>query len=297
MRLLYKQTLLKSGYFSMGNSETRVIDTNELVAKKIEQLKEQVITNTPKTFPNDFSGALDAGEVAKLLADTDDEGMPDEAGQESYANGIPASLLANAEEAANEILENARKEAEAIIENAKIEAENMKEAAFQNAQENGRKSGYESGMNQAMLEFTQKQEELNDFRIQLEKDYTEKLDEMEPLLVDTIADVYEHIFKVDLETRRNLVLKLVSETIHKIDSSRNFIVHVSAEDYAEVKGRKEELLAACSMTNATVEVIEDISLVKDECLIETDGGIYDCSLSGQLEQLRNQLRLISYEKA
>ena len=45
-----------------------------------------------------------------------------------------------------------------------------------------------------------------------------------------------------------------------------------------------------------MEVIEDISLRKNECLIETEGGIFDCGLGTQLAELSRKLRLLSYEK-
>ena len=44
-----------------------------------------------------------------------------------------------------------------------------------------------------------------------------------------------------------------------------------------------------------MEIIEDMTLKKNECMVETDGGIYDCSLDGQLEALRKELLLLSYD--
>ena len=49
--------------------------------------------------------------------------------------------------------------------------------------------------------------------------------------------------------------------------------------------------------NATLEVVEDAALRKNECMIETEGGIYDCSLDVQLAALRRELLLLSYESA
>ena len=45
-----------------------------------------------------------------------------------------------------------------------------------------------------------------------------------------------------------------------------------------------------------IEIIEDIALVKGDCLIETDGGIFDCGISTQLEELSKKLRVLSFEK-
>lgn len=41
--------------------------------------------------------------------------------------------------------------------------------------------------------------------------------------------------------------------------------------------------------------MKDITLGKGECLIETEGGIFDCGLGTQLSELRQKLKLLSYE--
>ncbi len=60
--------------------------------------------------------------------------------------------------------------------------------------------------------------------------------------------------------------------------------------------QKKEIQAESVAGNATVEIIEDISLRKNECLIETEGGIFDCGLGTQLSELSRKLKLLSYEK-
>ena len=40
---------------------------------------------------------------------------------------------------------------------------------------------------------------------------------------------------------------------------------------------------------------EDATLEKNECMIETGNGVFDCSLGTQLEALNEELRLLSYE--
>ena len=44
-----------------------------------------------------------------------------------------------------------------------------------------------------------------------------------------------------------------------------------------------------------VELLEDVTLGKNECMIETGNGVFDCSLGTQLEALNEELRLLSYE--
>ena len=47
-------------------------------------------------------------------------------------------------------------------------------------------------------------------------------------------------------------------------------------------------------SSATVEVINDVTLTAGNCFVETDGGIFDCSLGTELELLKKELRVLSY---
>jgi len=51
------------------------------------------------------------------------------------------------------------------------------------------------------------------------------------------------------------------------------------------------LLAAVE-GGAEVEIVKDLSLGKAECIIETPYGSVDCSLEGQIEQMRESLMMI-----
>ena len=59
--------------------------------------------------------------------------------------------------------------------------------------------------------------------------------------------------------------------------------------------QKKQLSAGAAAPNTVVEIVEDITLGKGECLIETEGGIFDCGLGTQLSDLRRKRKLLSYE--
>jgi len=73
------------------------------------------------------------------------------------------------------------------------------------------------------------------------------------------------------------------------------LVHVSRTDYEAVMQEKKSIISKLPSQTATLEIVEDITLKENECIIETSSGIYDCSLGMQLEELTRKLRLLSYE--
>ena len=42
-----------------------------------------------------------------------------------------------------------------------------------------------------------------------------------------------------------------------------------------------------------IEIVTDPSMKRNECLIDTDTGVYDCSLDIQMENLINDIRILA----
>ena len=141
------------------------------------------------------------------------------------------------------------------------------------------------------------QKQCEDERLQQEQEYQKKLEEMEPLMVDTLCDVYSHIFKVEAKEHKELVLKLLQDTLLKVDGTGSIIIHVAKEDYAYVQEQKGALLEEAGMQSGSVEIVSDAALARAQCMIETEGGVYDCSLDTELAELKRRLMLLAYQKS
>ncbi|MDE5748569.1 MAG: hypothetical protein K2I21_13465 [Acetatifactor sp.] len=281
--------LLKQGYGFIlnGTEEKRVIDTNELAARRLEELKETIGRQAQdEEFVEGFVQGIEAVDVSALL-DSVDEGsnvLKADSAQES------ASVIQNANAQAEEILEDARARADRMMQDAQEQAENLKRTAA----EEGRMSGYREGKERADAEAEGQRRQLKAKEAQLEADYQSAIDQIEPQLVEAITGIYEHIFHVELQSYRDILIHLIASTLHKAEGSKVFLVHVSREDYSFVSMQKKQLQAGLGGNGVTLEIIEDATIDKDACMIETEGGIFDCGLGTQLTQLRQKLRLLSY---
>ena len=195
---------------------------------------------------------------------------------------------------AQEILASARREADSIKSNALIEAQAEIENLRQNTYEEARSQGYDAGYNEAVEQVEQQKLQLADEQKRLEEEYQELVKNLEPKFVETLTDIYEKVFQIDLKKEHDIVMHLIASTMHKIEGNSNYLIHVSKEDYPYVNMKKNEILASALSANASVELVEDITLGPNDCIIETDGGIFDCGLGTQLEELTQKLRLLSY---
>ncbi len=280
--------LLKGRYMNLQQEDKRVIDTNELVARRIEEL-------TIKMRQSQGDGFV-SGLEAEMIELEESEGELD--GEEIARNNV---IKANQE--AQKLRVQAKQEADAMLEEANAEAERIQQEAKAAALaerdrvlSEARQQGYAEGLEKANKEAEQMRKQLQDKEKKLEADYRKCMDELEPQFVDTIAGIYEHVFHVELQSYREILTFLISTTMRKIDGNRSFIIHVSKEDYPYVSMQKKQIAAGATASNSYLEVVEDLTLTKNECLIETEGGIFDCGLGTQLKELGQKLRLLSYEK-
>ncbi len=304
--------LLKVFHVQVDDTKKRVIDANQLFTEKIEQ-EEARMQNEADGLFDDTEEYLGPEEIDPALLDMDAsvgdlemEGMPEGQEGEEFQPQIPVkrapSVTAQASRQAEEILQQAQEEADALLASAREEIETLKAQTMEQARnegyESGMKEGLRTGMADAEAQLAEKTEALEqEYREKnrsLEEQYDELIKEIEPEFVDKITSIYEHIFRVDLSSHKDIVVHLIRMTLHGIEPSRHYIVRVSKEDYAFVNMQKKQI--AEGMSNSTVEIVEDVTLRKSECMIDTDGGIFDCSLDTELQELTKRLKALSYSE-
>lgn len=301
---MYSGNLLKMGFADLQDVETRVIDSNELMARRLEELavKLEQQENISENPEDGFFSGLSAEHVEGLLSEEemDSEDAP-------RSNVIKANPVPGVSAEAERILAEARQTAEEILVQARVQAQTEAEEILAAARVNihvereevlaaAREQGYQDGVSRAMGEFEAKEKALLEQQKAMKAEYDEMLDLLEPRFVDVITDVYEHLFGVELSSYREVLVHLIGNAVRRIEG-RDFLVRVSGEDFPYVNMEKKALISALSSPGATLELVEDSTLRHNECMIETEGGIFDCSLGTQLGELKQKLRLLSYEKA
>ena len=183
---------------------------------------------------------------------------------------------------ANETLDAARNEAEAIREAAREEGYNQ---GMEDADAYIRDAISEK---QAVLEqeYAAKQQAL-------EAEYHEMREQLEPEIVEVLLDIFSQVTYAIAEDKRDIVFKLIKNVLDNSEVSRNILIRVSTEDYDFVNNNKDKIMSAVT-PDTVVEISKDTKLSKNQCIIETDAGVFDCSLDIQLENLISDIRLMSH---
>lgn len=300
-------SLVKTSNLHIDKQSKLMLDSNELVEAKLARLREIMEQNSEGNdsfVPGIRAEALDVTDA--LFADPDGayagEGITgtDDNG-DGFVSGLIKAIPEGEEQTPDEVVNAAIAKGEQIVQRSIMQAQEILADAKKQAEDEAvaikaeaEKKGYADGLVKAEREFQKAQAELDQKAGELQAEYDRQVEEIEPLLVDKITDIYQYFFGVDLSSKKRILLHLIANTMRHIDGTKNFLIHVSREDVEYVSGHKDQILVAASSAGSVVEIIEDISLHKNECMIETDGGIFDCSLDTELKELSRKIRLLSY---
>ncbi len=271
--------------------EVRIINSNDIVAQKLESIAQYMRNDTEGDAEGVFSEGIGATEVAVLLDDADEITSDFAEGILTSDKGSKADMQITSK-TASDIIQKANEEAETILANARKEALEIKNEASRA----GKEQGYAEGIKKGEEELLHKKTELEKMKKDLEADYRNVVEELEPRLVDVITEVYEHVLGIMLDDHREIVLHLVNSTLLKMEGVKKFLLHVSKDDYPYISMQKKGLVAGTGIAAEHVEIVEDFSMKKGQCIIETDGAIFDCGFKTQMEELRKQLKILSYEQ-
>ena len=285
--------LFKAGFVSFDQSDASIIDNNDLSNRKIEAYQERELKRQ-RTRMMQEEGYEEGDSVEDFVPGIGLEQINQLTQDQNMLGSFPDPQF-DMEAMQAEIdlkLQQAQEQAEMIINDAQQQAENIRSQAMEQGRQQGYETGYQEGLaavEQIKQETLQKQEELD-------KEYQQIVDELEPEMVDVLTQIYEHVFGVDMREDKGIILHLLKNTLSRIEPGNNLIVHISPDDYDDVMEEKDSIDACITSPSTTMEIIEDPLLKKNECMIESDSGVFDCSLGVELSELTRKLKLLSFDR-
>ena len=239
-------------------------------------------------FPIDEDGnqLVVIDEEGNLVTVDPSEAAPDE--EETFDVGANTQLLEDAQAQADEIIADAQAQADEILAAAQVEAEAMKS----HYAEEGKKEGYRDGTGQAMQEYADKEAAIEAEKEQIAAAYRAREEQMERVITDGVCDLMERFFQVRFGDDKELLYHLVDNCVLHIESSHQFLIKVGEEGFATLNERKAELQEAVG-ADAVLDIVRDPVLGDGQCIIETDGGVFDCSLDTELRNLIRDIKALN----
>jgi flagellar assembly protein FliH len=256
----------------LNDEDKKLIDTND----KVEQL---VLTrwNQDKKAKSEFAATKE----------------PDADGFTQGLNATVIGVSSEEEETvtsqrSDDIIEDARLQASEIIKQAELDAKDRCQSLYEEA----KGKGYEEGLLQGQAEIELKKQELNQLIHQQHNDYFMQIQELEPAFANIVAACIVKITGIIVEEKQEIIQYLIHNAITDSEVSKSFVIRVSKGDYDYVLSRKDDIQNLVS-SDVIIEIALDKELSKNQCLIETDSRIIDCSLDVQLSNLVQDIKLLS----
>lgn len=247
-------------YFSNVEQETLIINSNDRVQECLKAQKNQRQEQSADGFEEGLS-ALELDPDALMR-------MQEEAQQK-----------------ADMIVEAAQRSAKKIISDAQTQAGAL-------LQEQSKK-GYEDGCKKSREELEvwrgQLEQEFSAKEQELEALYQKRHEEMEPELVDAIIQVFDKVFHIQFEDKREILLHLIGDMLHNAESCKSYRIRVADANRSFLEAHLEDIRSKVG-NDVEIEICGDYGMEDSGCMIETETGIFDCSIDLELSNLIRDIR-------
>lgn len=170
--------------------------------------------------------------------------------------------------------------AEQVVAAAEEEAKRIAEAA-KVAAESAKKKGYEDGLAEGRAQILMQKLDLLDESVRYMESVELKMaDIVMKALKKCVAEIGD----------RELVVQIVKKSIQAVvRNQRQITVKVAPEMVATVRARLNEILKDFPSV-ATANVVEDAHLSGTACVVETEAGLVEASVEGQLAAIEKSIR-------
>lgn len=258
--------LYKQWYVRTENANTRVIDSDALMAEYLKKNNHPAVKKT---------NAAETGGFAEGIIAADANGV--------IKAEVDAAELAEKE--AERILAKAREEAEKLLKQAGAEADGIRETA--------KNKGCRDGQKRLNQELTERQAQLEDDYQKkltgLETSYRDKMINMEKELVDVILEVFNKVFHIQFDNKKHILMSLINDAILDIEGEKRFRIKVAESNVVFLENHKEDIMDRVGH-DIELEILADSTMDGNDCTIETDSGVFECSIGVQLENLLKDIR-------
>ncbi|MFN3411614.1 MAG: flagellar assembly protein FliH [Exilispira sp.] len=196
---------------------------------------------------------------------------------------------------ANIEIEKIKQEAQRIIDEAKLEAKEILETAenkskdiIEENRKRGYEEGYEEGYSKGLDEVKHLIERMHKIISEVIAKRQEIIEGTEYQIISIVLLIVKKIIKIITENQKTVIINNVVEALKKVKGSKNVIIRVNIDDIAMATKHKEDFIRMIEGLEG-IQFLEDSSIEKGGCIIETDFGEIDARISLQLKEIEDKI--------
>jgi flagellar assembly protein FliH len=199
-------------------------------------------------------------------------------------NNQAQKIRQEAEDEAKRILEEARKQAAELEAEIRTRVEKIEKEARDRGQEAGREQGYQEGRAEV--------QRLTDNLQRIITAAIERrnliIEESETQVINLVLLIAKKVIKVISENQKNVVINNVVQALRKLKSRGEVVIRVNLADLELTSAHIKDFMKMVENVKS-VTVLEDSSVDRGGCIIETDFGQIDARISSQLSEIEERI--------
>ncbi len=200
---------------------------------------------------------------------------------------------------AQTVRRQAEDEADRIIAEAKDKAAEIEASAGKSvegieseAERRGFEAGREAGFAEGRAEVERLVERVHTVLERAQDKRAEILAETEQQIVDLVLLITRKVVKVISENQRNVVVSNVVQALRKVKGRGDIAIRVNVDDLKLATEHSKDFVRLIESVKE-ITVVEDSSVDRGGCIIETEFGEIDARISSQLAELEQKILEIS----
>lgn len=199
-------------------------------------------------------------------------------------NNQAQRIRQEAEDEASRIITEATRKAEEVEADIKQKVEKVEQEAYGAGHKEGREAGFQEGK----AELTRLVENLNRIVSAAIEKRNEIVAESETQVINLVLLIAKKVIKVISENQKNVVINNVVQALRKLKSRGEVVIRVNLADLELTSEHINDFLQMVDNVKS-VTVLEDSSVDRGGCIIETDFGEIDARISSQLHEIEERI--------
>lgn len=187
---------------------------------------------------------------------------------------------------------NIKKEAEAQAAKIVAEAEAERDRIVAEAKKEGYDAGYEDGYVNGTKESERLIDRLHNVLDAVMKRREEILNETEYQIVELVVLMARKVVKIISENQKTVIMNNVLQALKKVKGRGDVTIRVNLVDAKLTSDHINDFISRVEAVKG-ITVVEDTTIEKGGCIVETDFGAIDARISSQLAELEQKIIEIS----
>jgi flagellar assembly protein FliH len=199
-------------------------------------------------------------------------------------NNQAQKIRQEAEDQAQMTLAEARQKAAALEGDIKQRVAQTEREAYEKGHVEGQAKGYEEGK----AEVARLVESLHTIITRAIDKRNEIIAEAETQIINLVLLIVKKVIKVISENQKNVVINNVVQALRKLKSRGDVVIRVNLADLELTSEHVKDFMKMVENVKS-ITVLEDSSVGRGGCTIETDFGQIDARVSSQLHEIEERI--------